>query len=286
MVKRSRVEPCPCGSGRKRKNCHPTMPTIMNVSGMFGMQNNKKVAFVTKDILINQIYRDSSKISRSFDDIARGTIEKISPVYGDISFIIFRYLNSFEKEDIGVRPTCARLFINSFQSFSASIQVARFGYRRDYGNIARSVVETLSVIVHLIGDDDAIENFHQGDLKSTKSVTYATKKFGVLGPLWGFLSNQFVHIGPSSAHARFTECYNKEDDDIDFIINNMRALTVLYYIVAELVFFEQFDEPRYWERIGDREYRTNPSDEARKWQAEILGIKIEDMDSYNHSENE
>jgi hypothetical protein len=256
---------------------------MSNVSGMYRIQDTRKVAYVTKDILVNQIYRDSPSIARSFDSIARGTIEKISPIYGSIMFIMLRYLDSVERGDIGIRPTCARLFMNSFQSISASIQVARYGYRREYGNIARSFVENLAVIVHLAGDDKALEEFHNGKLQSSKSITYAKKTFNVLGPLYGLLSNQFVHIGPECAQLRFTECYNQGDDDIDFINSNLRAVTLLAYIVAELVFYEQVDVPKYWKCIGEGEYQTNPSEETRRWQAELLGVSLEDIDASNDS---
>ncbi|GEO40901.1 hypothetical protein SAE02_50490 [Skermanella aerolata] len=198
-------------------------------------------------------------------------------------FIILYYLNGVGKGDIGIRSTCARLFINSFQSISASIQVARYGYWREYGNIARSIVENLAVIVHLVGNDNALEEFHKEKLQSSKSITYARKRFSVLGPLYGLLSNQFVHIGPECAELRFTECYNQGDDDIDFIDSNLRAVTLLSYIVAELVFFEQVDVPKYWECIGEGEYKTNPSEEAHRWQADLLGVSLEDIDANNDS---
>ena len=130
--------------------------------------------------------------------------------------------------------------MNSFQSISASIQVARYGYRREYGNIARSFVENVAVIVHLAGNDHALEEFHNGKFQSQKSITYAKKTFNVLGQLYELLSNQFVHIGPECAQLRFTECYNQGDDDIGFINSNLYAVTLLAYIVAELVFMNKW----------------------------------------------
>ncbi|WP_084720943.1 SEC-C metal-binding domain-containing protein [Skermanella aerolata] len=53
MVKRSRVALCPCGSGRKRKNCHRHIPFMSNVSGMYRIQDTRKVAYFTNDILVN-----------------------------------------------------------------------------------------------------------------------------------------------------------------------------------------------------------------------------------------
>jgi hypothetical protein len=139
MVKCSRVDPCPCGSGKKCKNCHPHLPRSDNVAGFYNNQEIKKFVLITKDLLTNCIYRDSPAIARSFDQIARKDIEAISSIYGEVTYMISRHLIGVDLDDLALKPTCARLLLSASQTFAASIQIARYGFRRQYGNMARSV---------------------------------------------------------------------------------------------------------------------------------------------------
>ncbi|MGA1859282.1 hypothetical protein VH569_25110 [Azospirillum sp. 11R-A] len=274
MVKRSRIDPCPCGSGRRKRVCHPNIKSADELSGAFFDAKTGNIIGVRNNILLNQIYRDPISITRSFDVIARKDLEQLSSVYADITYALLCYKKKHVEGDQGIIPTCAKIFTSTLQTVSASIQVARHGYTIEYGNLSRSIVEALSVIIQLIGDDEALGKFHNGKLKSPDSVSYAKKKFEVLGPLYGHLSKYFVHIGPAHAQERIAKCYLDGDEDIKFIVENLRATTFLVYIVCELVFFDEIKSPRFWEKISELEYKSKECENSRIWKEKILGINI------------
>jgi hypothetical protein len=138
------------------------------------------------------------------------------------------------------------------------------------------VVETLSVVIQLLSDEGALEKFHNGKLNASGSISFSKKTFPVLGPLYGFLSNQFVHIGPAHATVESISAYKDGEEPIEFIISNMRGVTLLTYMVTEVVFFEDVAAPKYWQRIGKFEYKTSVTEETRHWQASVLGVNLDD----------
>src|SRR5262249_25866455 len=143
MKKVGRNEPCPCGSGKKFKFCHGTnrtLPPKENVAKVVLDRANKRAVVVTKDILINQIFRDGPIIAKSFDSLTEKDISAISSVLADAIGIIFPHV-VVDAEDY--RPTCARLLSSATTAFMASLEVARHGFRRPYGAMARQIIETL-----------------------------------------------------------------------------------------------------------------------------------------------
>ncbi|WP_458790495.1 hypothetical protein [Yoonia sp. MH D7] len=93
---------------------------------------------IKKNMLINQIQRDGPKIARSFDRLTKTEIEKCSELVARCSGILLEHLPSVD--DKGSKATSARLLSSAINSFIASIEVARHGYPRQYGALARMVV--------------------------------------------------------------------------------------------------------------------------------------------------
>jgi hypothetical protein len=85
-----------------------------------------------------------------------------------------------------------------FYMARASIEVARHGYPRQYGAIARVLIETLATVIVIAVKAGALEVFHSGTLDSTKCITWSKAVLPPLGQYWGMLSNEFVHIGKTT----------------------------------------------------------------------------------------
>jgi hypothetical protein len=133
--------PCPCGSGRKFRYCHgKKFPAFENISSISVDHEAKRTVFVTKDLLVNQLQRDGPAIARSFDKLASEDIAEISAVIADALSLLYRHVNLSET---GYKATCAALLSSALSTFIASIEVARHGYRRPYGSLARGIVEVL-----------------------------------------------------------------------------------------------------------------------------------------------
>jgi hypothetical protein len=213
------------------------------------------------------LHRDGPAIATSFDKLAKNDIHEISAVIADALSLLYRHINSGEAD---YRATCAALISSSLSTYIASIQVARHGYPRPYGSIARGIVEVLSTVIHIVTDPDALDQFHEGKLKSTKSISVATKVFPPFGPMYGMLSNQFVHITKSHALFEPTLKYKERNEPFNFIISTLRMHAWLIYVVTELVFHKDLRERRYWKSISENELAYDPSEEEKIWQEKFL----------------
>lgn len=257
----ARNAPCPCRSGKKFKNCHGKLPAKQNIAAITVDRERKRTIFVTKDFLINQIHRDAPTIARSFDKFTDSAMREISAVIAEAVSLLFRHVTN---EATDYKGTCAGLLSSALSTFVASVAVAREGHRRPYGAMARGVIESICTVIHIAIEKDALQRFHAGTLQSTKSVTVATKVLEPLGPMYGFLSKSFVHISKTHASLEPTVKYTEDDDALPFIVSTLKANAWLIYVVSELIFRSDMQEPKYWKAMdGGMSY--DPSPEQRHW---------------------
>jgi len=261
---------CPCGSGKKFKFCHGgnrPRPPADNVTSLRIDSVNKRVVIVTKDILVNQISRDGPLIAKSFDRLAKVHIRAISAVIADSMTLIFQHMAT-DTEDY--KPTCSRLLSSALSAFIASIEVARHGFRRPYGAMARNVVEALATVLNIVIEPHALADFHAGKLQSTRSISVAKRAIPTFGQHYGLLSQHFVHINKAHAGLEPITRYKEDEEPFDFIVSTLRANAWLIYVVAELVFHDEILTPRYWRYLGQGAFAYDPSEAERAWQREFL----------------
>jgi len=248
-------------------------PLYENTSSIRIDHENKRIIFITKDLLLNQIYRDGPLVAKSFDEISKYQLDEISMVIADTYSLIFNHIKS-DVDDY--KSTCAGLVGNALSTFIASIEVARHGFRRPYGSIARGIIESLSVILHIMVEPGALENFHNGKLQSTKSISAAKKIFEPIGFFYGKLSNDFVHITKFHAILEPVKKFTNDEEPLKFILSTLRANAWLIYVVSELVFYEETASPRYWKDMGNGHFKYDPSDEEKIWQKKFLFLGEEE----------
>jgi hypothetical protein len=269
LGKPARNAPCSCGSGKKYKYCHGKnlpFPAKENVAAIAIDRERQRTIFVTKDILLNQIHRDAPAIARTFDKLAERDLHEISAVIADAVSLLFRYVTIGATDYLG---TCAGLLSSALSTFMASVAVAREGHRRPYGAMARGVIETICTVIHIAVEKDALERFHQGTLQSTKSVSVAKKVLEPLGPMYGFFSNRFVHINKLHASFEPTAKYTAADEALPFILTTLRSNAWLIFVVSELIFLKDVEEPRYWKAMGEGVV-YDPSENERIWLKEYF----------------
>jgi hypothetical protein len=229
---------------------------------------------VTKDTLQNQLHRDGPIIRKSFDKLSAAHVAECSAVLGGAHALIIRNLG---RGDTGYKTTAARLIWYALRTYMASIEVARHGYRRPYGVLARSVLETIATVVSIAIHPGTLEKFHAGTLQSTKCITSAKAVFPPLGSYYRMLSEEFVHIGKQ--HGALEELsYSSDDPALPFILGTLRANAWMIYVVAELVFFDNLTQPRYWVPLSGGRLAYAPSESERAWMAEFL--QAADDDAY------
>lgn len=243
-------------------------PARNNVASIRLDGENNQVVFTTKDMIKNQLNRDGPKIRRTFDVLAKRHVSDCSEIFGEAAGLIVRHLPRLGND--GYKATASRLLNSASNTYLASIEVARHGYRRQYGMLARAFIETIATVIAIAIEPDALENFHAGKLKSTKCVGWAKGVVEPLGMYYGMLSNHFVHIGP--AHAAFEPLapYTADDEALSFIASSMRGNAWLLYLAAELAFHDEVEPPRYWKTLGGGQVAYDPSEGQRQWMAEFL----------------
>ncbi|MDE2228014.1 MAG: SEC-C domain-containing protein [Alphaproteobacteria bacterium] len=285
MTKPRRNDPCPCGSGKKFKVCHGfnrPWPKPENIAAVFRNDREKKIAVVTRDIVLNQLTRDGPLIAASFDELGVADLREISAVYADAIAISWRFQIEHAADDDTLIPTCARLLMTAQETFIGSVDLARHGYRRQYGALVRNAVEALCTIITLMTEAGALDALHQKKLKSTHAVAQAKKAIPAIGYLYGLLSNSFVHVG--TMHAAFEPLirFRRGEESLGFLIPSMRSIAWLIYVVTELVFLKHVEKPRYWKKIGENELgyelAYDPSEDEKAWQKKFLETSYAELE--------
>lgn len=252
---------------RRRLRRDFKVPQGGNVASVRLDTASKQIVFTTKDMIQNQLSRDGPKIRRSFDVLAKSHIAACSEVFGEAAGLILRHLPRFD--DNGFKATSSRLLTSASNTYLASIEVARHGYRRQYGMLARSFIETIATVIALAIEPTALNQFHSGKLQSTRCVGWAKAVLPPLGLYYGMLSNEFVHIGPAHAAFEPLSTYSPQDEALKFIASSMRGDVWMLYLAAELVFHDELEGCRYWHpKEGGVSY--DPSEEVRAWMAAFL----------------
>jgi hypothetical protein len=277
----ARNQICPCGSGKKYRNCcgrtpskkrprKQRAPEPANVAGYYVDEESKKVFVVTKDVLLKQIHRDCPRIARSFDKLAQNDLTEISTVLGQAMSIVAPQYYLRIGEDKELLAVCSRLLNHSMTTFIAAIEMARRGFRKQYGSLVRDVIETLSTVLYLCRIPSALQQYLDGKLKSSKTIAAAGQVIPEYGKLYGMLSNQFVHI--NKFHERLGDLaeYQENDEALSFILPNMRLTSWLIYVVSEFAFIESVGAPRYFKVIAPSMIAYDPSDEEREWMKEFF----------------
>jgi hypothetical protein len=272
MSKTGRNDPCPCGSGKKYKHCclgkRATIPH--NISSVVIDPERKQLALVGGKFLINQFKRDGPKIEASFDNCCSADLDALSELLSETAGLLLAGLSKVTAKSDVLRFQCAELMINSLNTFSAAVQTLRSGYFMAPGILARNIVETIAVVVHLMTTPGDLAKFQLGNFSSPKALSAAKKMIPEFGHWYGFLTEQFSHIGKLHHTIQPIKLYDGMSEPLKLNLALLRVSLWLSYITAELLFIDCIAEPRYWRRIGDDQYKYVPSDRERDWQKRFL----------------
>jgi hypothetical protein len=267
--------PCLCGSGRKyRYCCGKAVPANKDISNVFVSREAKKIVFVSKNIVPNQLKRDFPKVAASFDSMMERELIRVSDLIGKAYGILAPRFLKADFFDQNRGPTCARLLNTAMTTLLGCLHLARGGYRLQCMSLSRSILETVSTVINMMMEPGATEAFHAGKLQSTKSIGIAKKVIPDFGRIYGEFSNEYVHIGSMHTNLNQTTPYKKDDEALGSIRLMMRMMSWLLYITAELAFLEDLEHTRYWKIVGQREEGNevvySPSDEELKWQKDYF----------------
>lgn len=242
----------------RRQIPHPDQIAAINFA-----RDRGQLIVTKKNMLENQIYRDGPIIARSFDAVAKPHIKAASELYAMSAGMLMRHLPGID--DNGFKATASRLLLSASNTITASIEVGRHGFPRQSGVLARTVIETLATVIALTIKADALEQFYAGTLQSNKCVGWAKDVIEPIGHLYGWLSNQFVHIGTNHSSFESPSRYKIDDPSWFFVINSMKLNVWMLHVVCELAFHDEIQEPAYWRVVRAGEVVYQPSEEVRAW---------------------
>jgi hypothetical protein len=273
MAQVGRNQLCPCGSGKKYKNCCLRSGIIIpdNISSVVVDPRHRSTVLVGGEFLINQFKRDGPKIEASFDRLCMPDLEALSELASQAAGILFAGLSKATSNGDALRTQCAELTVNALNAFSAAVQALRSGYLLAPGIVMRNVVETLAVVAHLMTEPKDLPRFQAGRFSSTSALASAKKMIPVFGHWYGFLTEQFSHIGKIHHSIQPVRPYEERSEPLQLNLSMLRVSLWLTYITAELLFLDCTVSPRYWRRVGDGTYVYAPSNEELAWQKMFLG---------------
>lgn len=255
--------------GRKKRD-RQSFPPADQVAALQFNNHLQKYVIVKRNMLTNQIYRDGPTIARSFDKLVKPHITESSDIFSLSSSLMLTHLPNLN--DDGFKATSARLLLSASNSYVASIQAARHGYRRQFGILARSMIEALATVMTLAIKPDALVQFHAGTLPSNKCVGWAKAVLEPIGRYYGMLSDEFVHIGKSHSYFEPPSHYKSDEEALPFIISCIRGNAWLLLVVSEFIFHDDVNDSKFWKVVGESAVAYAPNDEVRQWSDDFLNF--------------
>lgn len=275
MGRVGRNNPCPCGSGKKYKNCClGKSGKSDDLTGVIYDGEQDRIVLIKKGFLNNQFKRDAPKIEASFDQLCAQDLDVLGDLTGQIAGIVLAGMARAKGSD-ELRALCGHLMVNALNTQGAAVQALRAGYLLAPGILLRNVLESLAVVVHLLGKPEDLGRFKAGQLASQSLVASGNKMIPVFGQVYGYLSGQFAHVSQLHHTIQPIQPYATMSDPLQVNLGILRAVLWLTYVTAELLYFSVVSSPRYWKRLDKGMFQYAPSDAELAWQSEFMGIELD-----------
>jgi hypothetical protein len=270
MSKRRRKQKARTRVAPKRDKPLPENP----VGFMLDPERRQLLVF-SPDMLVNQLRRDGPKIEKSFDALCDRDLRELSKLQSTTSALLFSGAVTASRQDKELDVACSELLFNASSSFCSALALLRMGFVLQPGIIVRSLLESISTVLHLLQRPSDLAAYKDHSLQSPKTVTTAKKALPPFGNLYGYFSDNFAHIGQLHKSVTPIREFHVRNEPLELNLQFLRMSAWLLYVTAELLFNELLDEPRYWKPI-EGGYAWNPSDEERYWMASFLGVLDEE----------
>lgn len=232
---------------------------------------DKQIIYTTKDILWNQLKRDTPKIAESFDRLFAGDVDQMGELFGQVVGLVLEGMRRGNR----LQDVCNTVLFNTINTYFSALSLLREGHKLQPLMLIRSVVESISVVLHIIMKPDDLTTFEKGTLKSTKCVTSAKNVIPFIGELYGHLSNTVTHIAELHRKLHLLREYEARDEAVSTNLGYLKLTIWLTYITSELLNIDLLATPRYWSAVGENGFQFKISDEEGEWLDEFFG-RLED----------
>ncbi|WP_245659582.1 hypothetical protein [Limimonas halophila] len=210
-------------------------------------------------------------MEESFDEIARDQLWKISAFYSNVIEILYVQKQLLNKSDDKLKHSCINLIDQAMVSFTASVDLARRGFRKQHAIMTRNMDELLMTVVYILSEEEGLERFYKGNIKHNEMMRAFKKIFPDFGHMYGLLSDRFVHVNQSHAETERPTSYRQDEESLAFIIQNLRLHVWLLDAVTELAFIDEIQERKYFTSKFGGLIEYNPSKSVLDWLNETIG---------------
>lgn len=259
----SRNAPCPCGSGKRYKHCHggPGSPDpFLGVpEGVIGINRDRRTGqtrIFRDDLVLRRLHETHPQLAKSFDERFGRDIQDVSTELAIASSLVeVGTENASKAKDAEVLRRLGTVLNNAVNSVVSALEVARQGYSLQSGILLRSVLEGVAVVADIVVNEESIERYRAHRYSPVGVVTRANKVLGMVGPLYGALSNFHTHV---TASHEVEYPLDSTGPDAVAALRVIKAAGALVGLSAELLFQRSVGVPRYWKRLPNGALTFSP----------------------------
>ena len=205
MALPSRNAPCPCGSGKRYKRCHggpgspdPFLGVSEEIVGKHRDPRTGRTRTYRNDLVIRRIRDEHPQHARAFDVAFAKDIQDISTELAVASGLIeIGVENTAQAGDADALRRLGAALGNAVNSVAGALELVRCGYTLQPGMLLRSVVECVAVVLDVVVNEESITRFRARSYSPTGAASRAKKVLGLVGHLYGVLSNYHTHVTES-----------------------------------------------------------------------------------------
>jgi len=234
-------------------------------------QTNTLLVF-SKNILVNQLKIAAPTIEKSFDSLCDPDVQELSEFLSETLALLLSGHRAASNRNRELHRICAELLMNAGNSFCAALTLLRTGYVLQPGIVLRSLMESVSTMLHLVQFPKDIVAYKNDALKSPKTISSAKKLLPPFGGLYGFYSENFTHISRLHRSVEPVRAYESRDEGLELNLAFFRMSAWLLYVATELLFGELLEETRYWKFRDDVVTSWAPSAQERDWMSSFFRI--------------
>lgn len=229
--------------------------------------------YVSHDLLINQLKRDSAQIVESFDALCESDIRELSTLLAQASTLLLNAMQDKGRKDKELHSWSVVALLNIANSLSAAAYVLRAGYLLVPGVVLRNAVEAMAVCLHGLQYPSALKKIVTGEFNTPSAIATAKKVIPPFGSMYGLLSRSFTHIGPLHHQAQPLVPYSERHEGLELNLSALRVAVWLFYVIVEFAFIDLLGESgRYWKFERPNKAVYTPSQEERQWQSQFLRV--------------
>lgn len=264
--KRKKTRPSPGFAVDSRGKPLPERPI-----GLLLDHEQCRLLVFSPDMLINQLRRDGPKIEASFDALCAKELRELSDLQSRTYALLLQGLRHAAREELAVHQACGELLTNASSSFGSAVAVLRMGYVLQPGIIIRSLLEAASTVLHLLQRPEDLAAYQTHTLASSKTIGTAKKALPPFGHLYGFFSDNFVHIGHLHKAVTPIRPFTERHEALELNLRFLRMAAWLLYVTTEMLFNHLVPEPRYWKSV-EGGMAWDPSPEEKAWMAMFFDL--------------